>query len=87
MQKALQLTKSVRKSKNLYIVTDGCGGPFDGLGLLVEQTGSSRLLFGTRIPILYAEASKLVIEQTEISGEDREKILGGNTAKLLSLAK
>ena len=68
-------------------MTDGCGGPFDGLGSLVEQTGSARLLFGTRIPILYAEAAKLVIEQSEISGEDREKILEENAAKLLSLTK
>jgi predicted TIM-barrel fold metal-dependent hydrolase len=87
MQKAVQLVNSVRKNKSLYIVTDGCGGPFDGLGTLVEQIGSSRLLFGTRIPILYAEASKLVIEQSEISAEDREKILGGNAAKLLSLTR
>ncbi len=87
MQRAVQLTKSVRRNKNLYIVTDGCGGPFDGLGTLVEQTGSSRLLFGTRTPILYAEASKLVIEQSKISAEDREKILGGNATELLSLRK
>ena len=87
MQRAVQLVNSVRKNKNLYIVTDGCGGPFDGLGELVEQAGSSRLLFGTRTPILYAEASKLVIEQSKISAEDRENILGGNAAALLSLNK
>jgi len=85
MNRVQQLFKSVRKSKSLYIVTDGLGGPFDGLGDLLEQTGSSRLLFGTRIPILYAEASKLVIEQSDISPGDREKILGKNAAKLLSL--
>jgi predicted TIM-barrel fold metal-dependent hydrolase len=83
----MQLVNSVQKSKSLYIVTDGCGGPFNGLGELVEQAGSSRLLFGTRIPILYAEASKLVIEQSDISPEDREKILGGNATKLLYLTR
>jgi len=87
MQRAMQLVNSVRKNKGLYIVTDGCGGPFDGLGTLVEQTGSSRLLFGTRTPILYAEASKLVIEQSKISAEDRGNILGGNAAELLSLTR
>lgn len=87
MQRAIQLVNSVRKNKNLYIVTDGCGGPFDGLGTLVEKTGSSKLLFGTRTPILYAEASKLVIEQSKISAEDREKILGGNATELLSLTR
>jgi predicted TIM-barrel fold metal-dependent hydrolase len=87
MQKAIQLVNSVRRNKKLYIVTDGCGGPFDGLGGLVERTGSSRLLFGTRIPILHAEASKLVIEQSKINTADREKILGGNAADLLSLTR
>ncbi len=85
MQKAVQLVKSVRRNKNLYIVTDGCGGPFDGLGTLIEQTDSSKLLFGTRTPILYAEAAKLVIEQSKISAEDKENILGGKAAELLSL--
>ena len=85
MQRAVQLTKSVRRNKNLYIVTDGCGGPFDGLGTLVEQIDSSKLLFGTRTPILYAEAAKLVIDQSKISAADKENILGGNAAELLSL--
>jgi predicted TIM-barrel fold metal-dependent hydrolase len=87
MRRARQLFNSVRKNQSFYIVTDGLGGPFDGLGELAEQIGSSRLLFGTRIPILYAEASKLVVEQSKISAEDREKILGGNAAELLSLTK
>jgi predicted TIM-barrel fold metal-dependent hydrolase len=87
MNRVRQLFNSVRKSESLYVVTDGLGGPFDGLGELVEQAGSSRLLFGTRIPILYAEASKLVIEQSDISPGDREKILGKNAAKLLSLTR
>jgi len=80
-----ELLNSAQQSENFYIVTDGLGGPFDGLGDLVEQIGSSRLLFGTRTPILYAEASRMMLEQSKISNEDKEKILGKNVAELLLL--
>lgn len=80
-----QLLKYCPKSQNLYIATDGLGGPFDCIERLTKQIDSSRLLFGTRTPILYAEASKLMIERSEISEEDKNKILGENAAKLLSL--
>jgi len=35
--------------------------------------------------ILYSEASKLMIDQSKIGEEDKEKILGGNAAALLGL--
>jgi hypothetical protein len=82
-----QLLKYAPKMTNFYVATDGLGGPFDGLERLVKQIGSSRILFGTRTPILYAEALKLMIEQSKISDEDKEKILGGNAAELLSLTR
>jgi len=72
-------------SRNFYIVTDGLGGPFDGLGGLAERIGSGRLLFGTRTPILYAEAARLMIEQSILSEEDKARILGGNAVALLGL--
>jgi len=81
-----QLLKYASKNQNFYISTDGLGGPFDCIERLVAQIGSSRLLFGTRIPILYAEASKLMIEKSGISEDDKKKILGGeNIEKILSL--
>jgi len=79
------LLKYAPKSTNFYIAIDGIGGPFDGLERLVKQIGSSRILFGTRTPILYAEALKLMVELSKISSEDKEKILGGNAAELLSI--
>jgi len=82
-----QLLKYAPKSENFYVVTDGLGGPFDGVGGLVKQIGSLRILFGTRTPILYAEALKLMVEQSKICDEDKEKILGGNAAELLSLKR
>ena len=79
-----ELLNATRR-EDYHIVTDGIGGPHDGLGGLVERIGSSRLLFGTRTPILYAEAAKSTVEQSTIGEEDKVKILGGNAAALLGL--
>jgi predicted TIM-barrel fold metal-dependent hydrolase len=81
-----ELINSAGKRQNFFLATDGIGGPFDGLGPLAEQIGSSRLLFGTRIPILYAEASKLLLEQSKISPEDKSRIMGANATEILGLA-
>ena len=71
---------------NYSIVIDGIGGFFDGLGSFVDQIGSDRLLFGTRTPILYAEAAKMVVEQSPISNEDQDRIFAANAVQLLGLA-
>jgi predicted TIM-barrel fold metal-dependent hydrolase len=72
-------------SRNCHVVTDGLGGPFDGIGGLADRVGSARLLFGTRMPLLHAEAARAVVEQSVLSDEDKEKILGTNAAELLGL--
>ena len=73
------------RREDYYIVTDGIGGPYDGLGGLVERIGSARLLFGTRTPILYAEAAVMTVEQSTIGEPDRARILWENGAALLGL--
>jgi predicted TIM-barrel fold metal-dependent hydrolase len=71
--------------EDYYIVTDGIGGPYDGLGGLVERIGSGRLLLGTRTPILYPEAAVMTVEQSTIGEQEKEQILGGNAKTLLGL--
>ncbi|TFG71213.1 MAG: hypothetical protein E4H27_05080 [Anaerolineales bacterium] len=83
--RASELIRTTKRD-DFYIVIDGLGGPFDGLGGFVDRIGSSRLLFGTRTPILYAEAARMVVEQSPISKEDQDRIFGTNAAQLLGLA-
>jgi predicted TIM-barrel fold metal-dependent hydrolase len=72
-------------STNFYVVSDGLGGPFDGLGDLVERLGADRLLFGSRTPLLYAEAARDVVQQSMIGAEEKRRILGSNATALLDL--
>ena len=70
---------------DFFVATDGLGGPWDGIGGLVEQIGSEHVLFSSRTPLLYSEASKWMIETSGLSKEDEVRILGQNAAKLLGL--
>jgi len=86
--KAIELLKQVQESKNLYIETSVMdAAPFDAIEETVKAYGSSRLLFGTRMPLLIPEAAKAVIEKSKIAKEDKEKILGRNAAELLSITE
>lgn len=79
-----KLLKYASGSTNFYVVTDGIGGPFDGLERVVAQMGSSRLLFGTRTPILYAEAATDALSQASIASDAKTAIFGQNAGQLLS---
>jgi len=86
--KAIELLRQVPESKNLYIETSVMdAAPFETIEELVKTIGSSRILFGTRMPLLIPEAAKAVIEKSKIAKEDKEKILGGNAANLLSVTE
>jgi predicted TIM-barrel fold metal-dependent hydrolase len=82
--RALELLDAAA-SGNYYIVTDGLGGPFDGIGELAARIGSDRLLFGTRTPLLYAEAARAVVEQSLLSERDRQNIFCGNALGLFAV--
>jgi uncharacterized protein len=72
-------------ASNFFAVVDGLGGPYDGIGELVGQMGSERLLYGSRLPLLYAEASRDMVEQSEISQEQKNAIFGLNARRLYGL--
>jgi predicted TIM-barrel fold metal-dependent hydrolase len=82
-----ELIKQVGRDgpKNFAIASDGIGGTWEGVKGLVDQIGSTRILFSSRTPILYSEASKDMIEQSEITAEDKSNIFGRNAARLLKL--
>jgi hypothetical protein len=82
-----ELIKQVGRDgpRNFAIATDGIGGTWEGVKGLVDQIGGTRILFGSRTPILYSEASKDMVEQSEITSEDKANILGENAARLLKL--
>ncbi len=85
--RATELIKHARGANltNLYIATDGLGGPWDGIGSFARQIGSDRLVFSSRAPLLYTEAARVVVETSELSAEEQAAILGGNAARLLGL--
>lgn len=80
-----ELLRCAGASRNFYVVTDGLGGPCEGIGGLVEQLGYERLLYGSRLPLLYAEASRDMIEQSEIPQEQKDAIFSGNAWSLYGL--
>ena len=80
-----ELIKATSRN-NFFLVTDGIGGPFNGITGLVNEIDSTRLLFSSRTPVLYTEAAMDVIKQSVIRDEDKELIFGKNAVELLGLS-
>ncbi len=61
--------------------------PFYGrdINKLIESVGVERVLFGTGIPMKYPETAFLNLKHADTSEENKEKIRGGNLAKLLGV--
>lgn len=80
-----EIARHAPGADNWAVVSDGLGGPFDGVGSLVEQMGASRLLYGSRLPLLYAEAAQEMVGQSLIAEDERRQIMGANAARLFGL--
>jgi hypothetical protein len=60
-----------------YLLTD------QGFESMAGKYGASRLLFGSGFPEAYLGAHMLTIRHSELSGEDKEAILGGNLLRIV----
>jgi len=59
--------------------------PHRGLPDLIEELGPDRVLLGTDLPLQYPRAALIKLEALDLPAEWREKIMGGNAARLLGL--
>jgi predicted TIM-barrel fold metal-dependent hydrolase len=54
-----------------------------GIEAICKRFGSSRLVFGSRVPDLACGPMAMTIRYARIGNEDRDRILGGNLARLM----
>lgn len=72
------------KYKNLYIDLSRFQLHY-GIEILVEKFGADRILFGSGLPKMSTGAARAFIDYADISDEDKQKIAGGNLARLLNI--
>lgn len=87
-QEAEQVINACPKRQNFFIETTShylLGAYPNHLQTLINKMGVHRILFGSGMPFKYPQAALLKVECLQVSGEDKEKILGENAAKLLKL--
>ena len=61
-------------------------GPIDGIRALRAAVGTSRLLFGTDLPFIYAESPIMELGDARLSPEEDAAIRCGNAAAALSIS-
>ena len=82
----LQLAVALmQRNPNVHLETS-CVMGYEAIAKLVAQCGRQQILFGSGAPIQLASASLSKIVEAPIRDADREAILGGNAARLLSLS-
>ena len=81
-----KLTKEISELGNVYLETCGSGAAKDAIENSVELVGPDRVLFGTDMALLDARHQIGKVITANISDNDKRKILGGNTIKLLDIS-
>src|SRR3954471_21100796 len=56
------------------------------IGLLIEEVGVDRVLFGSHAPFFYFESAALKIEESALDGPRRLAVLSGNARKLVNIS-
>ncbi len=59
----------------------------DAIPALVSQVGADKLMFGSNAPESYFAAAYNLVVAAELSGAEREEILGANAARCLGLSE
>jgi len=75
----------MRRHKNVGFETS-CMQMVNGIEILVNKAGAERIYFGTGLPLMYPLPGVYKIQKALISERERELILGGNAARILSNA-
>jgi len=70
------------ENPHLYIETSLLDTP-DAFELLIRKAGSTRIIFGSGIPLTYFESSYLMVEKADIPEGDKERILYYNLESIL----
>jgi predicted TIM-barrel fold metal-dependent hydrolase len=80
----IDTVRAMRDLPNTYIEISHLHTPF-GLERMAEDIGVDRILLGTAFAIFYHAIPFAKISHSDLSEEDRAKVLGGNIAGLLKL--
>lgn len=71
---------------NVWMDISSLQHPTNSLNKLIDAIGSHHILFGSNAPIFYPYANVFRVMNSEISDDDRERILWRNAAELLGEA-
>lgn len=73
----------MRRYENVGFETS-CMQMVNGIETLVNKAGAERIYMGTGLPLMYPLPGIYKIQKAQISDRERELILGGNAARILS---
>lgn len=76
----------MRRYENVSFETS-CLQMVDGIETLVSKIGAERVYMGTGLPLMYPYPGIYKILKAQIGEREKELILGGNAARLLSLGE
>ena len=74
-----------KKYRNVYLDTAAAHWVQYIIEQAVEEVGADKILFGTDAPWFYPSIMWACINDLEISDDDKQKIFGGNIARILNL--
>lgn len=80
-----EVTSAMRRHENMFIELSFFD-TYKGIEALVRKLGNSRIFFGSGMPINQPEVIKALVEEAEISEDDKRMILAKNARRVLNIA-